>query len=318
MENSQIADEAAAWVIRMDRDGERNEVRTEFEQWLAADRRRQGAYARAAAAWTMLDRASVLAMTPQRRPLISRRALMAGGAIAAGVVATAGLAALQRPRAETFRTALGEMRRIRLEDGSTMVLNAGSAVEVVMTREARRLKLLGGEAWFQVAKNPDRPFLVDTGAAEVRAVGTAFAVGRLSGAVDVMVTEGMVELRREARAPTPAIKLSAGSRASVGKAGDVQTAKVSPADMQRSLAWRDGQIALDGDTLGQAVVQFNRYNLRKLVIESPELEDAKLVGWFWLDDPDAFATAAARTLGADVRLRDSQIVLTAKRQTPVS
>jgi transmembrane sensor len=83
--------------------------------------------------------------------------------------------------------------------------------------------------------------------------------------------------------------------------------------MERSLAWREGQIALDGDTLGEAVEEFNRYNHRQLVVANPELAQAKLVGWFWLDDPDSFAGAAARTLGAEIKLRDNQIVLISRR-----
>jgi len=313
VDSARIASDAAAWVVRLDRDGGSRQVAAEFEAWLAADRRCGGAYARAAAAWTLLDRAEILPDLAQRAPVVSRRVMIAGAA--AAVVAAAGGGAavmLSRTSREVYRTALGEMRRIPLEDGSVMLLNSGSLVQVSMGRRARRLKLIDGEAWFQVAKDAHRPFLVETEASQVRAVGTAFSVRRRAGSTDVLVTEGVVELRDPAAAADP-VKLPAGSRASVEMGGTLRTARLSPAEMERSLAWREGQIALDGDTLGEAVEEFNRYNHRQLVVANPELAQAKLVGWFWLDDPDSFAGAAARTLGAEIKLRDNQIVLISRR-----
>jgi transmembrane sensor len=300
-------------VVRLDREGDRPLVRAEFEAWLAGDRRRRGAYARAAAAWTLLDRAEVLPDAAWRGPVVSRRVMVAGAAAAVVLAAGGGTALmLSRTSRSVYRTALGEMRRIPLEDGSVMMLNSASLVQVAMGRRSRRLKLIDGEAWFQVAKDMRRPFLVETEASQVRAVGTAFSVRRRNGSTEVLVTEGVVELRDPSAAADP-VKLPAGSRASMEMGGALRTASLSQAEMERSLAWREGQIALDGDTLGEAVEQFNRYNHRQLVVANPELARAKLVGWFWLDDPDSFAGAAARTLGAEIRLRDNQIVLISRR-----
>ena len=102
----------------------------------------------------------------------------------------------------------------------------------------------------------------------------------------------------------------------MGGDGRLATAAVSLTQIERTLAWRDLQIALDGDTLREAVDLFNRYNSRRLVISDPAIGGKKLVGWFRIDDPEGFARAASDTLDVQVRMDADEIFLAKRPDSP--
>jgi transmembrane sensor len=294
----EIADQAAEWATRID-GGSIEPVADEgLRRWLDEDPRRGGALLRAEAALSFMDRGRALAGVipkPKPRPIWVRRKLMfAGVAIAAGLVGVA----VVMTGAHRYGTGLGEIRQVSLSDGSLVAINTQSAVEVAMHPNLREVTVTRGEAWFRVAHDKKRPFIVSAGRIRVRAVGTAFSVRRHEDGAEVQVTEGVVEtwtVGEEARR----VSVAAGSKAYVA---EYQPPKPTPAptDIERSLAWRDGQIALEGETLDEAVAQFNRYNARKLVISDPSLAAEKLVGQFRATEPMTFAGAIATTLGATV------------------
>jgi transmembrane sensor len=304
---SEIDDEAADWAARVDARGLDVERDSDLRAWLDGDARRAGALLRAQAAISFLDRGRALAgATPveaavaavAQRP--SRRALIAGtgGAAAAALVGGLGLWAARPQRLDTR---LGEIRRVPLADGSLVAMNTKTALDVAMKPRSRRIVLQEGEAWFQVAKDPVRPFVVAAGPVRVRAVGTAFSVRRADEAgagVDVMVTEGVVETWVEGD-PGSRRRLSAGSRVLLASAVSPRVAQ-SPSEIERSLAWRNGEIALDGENLEQAARLFNRYNSRQIVIDDPILARERFVGLFQTNEPESFAAAVAAALGAAV------------------
>jgi transmembrane sensor len=302
-----IEADAARWVVRVDRDGEA--VRSDLDAWLAGDRRRVGAYARAEAGWTRLDRGRVLAGHPPvgveyARP--RRRGVLAGlGAMAAGFAA---LVVAPRLLAKRYDTTLGEIRRVPMTDGSVAAINTSSELEVSMQPRLRAVKLQRGEAWFAVAKDVDRPFVVESGPVRVRAVGTAFSVRKREGGSDVLVTEGVVEVWTKDGA-TPPRRVAAGERVFANNDTGVLVPPEADDDLARRLAWRDGQIVLDGQTLTEAAAEFNRYNDRKIEIADARLADARFVGWFRTNDPEGFAEAAAATFNGKVALRGDAIVL---------
>ena len=308
---SEIDEEAANWAARVDAHGLDVEHDPELQAWLSGDARRAGALLRAQAAISFLDRGRALASAaPAMEAVVverpSRRALIVGtGAAAAALVGGIGLWAARPQRLDTR---LGEIRRVPLADGSLVAINTKTALEVAMKPRSRRVVLKEGEAWFQVAKDPQRPFVVAAGPVRVRAVGTAFSVRRGDGAgsgVDVMVTEGVVEAWVEGDS-APRRRLSAGSRIVLASAVSPTVAE-SPSEIERSLAWRNGEIALDGESLEQAARLFNRYNSRQIVIDDPELAQERFVGLFQTNEPESFAAAVAATLGADVKDDDRAI-----------
>lgn len=303
---SEIDEEAADWAARIDARGLDVEHDPELLAWLHGDARRAGALLRAQAALSFLDRGRALAsVAPSVEVVVGaaagpdRRALIAGaGGMAVALVSGIGLWAARPQRLDTQ---LGEIRRVPLADGSLVAINTKTALDVVMKPRSRRIVLREGEAWFQVAKDPERPFVVAAGTARVRAVGTAFSVrrGEEEGAgVDVMVTEGVVEAWIDGD-PAPRRRVSAGSRILLASAVSPTVAE-APSEIERSLAWRNGEIALDGESLDQAARLFNRYNSRQIVIEDPVLARERFVGLFQTNEPESFAAAVAATLGAVV------------------
>lgn len=309
-----IADAAAEWVAKIDRSPDDATLAAELEAWLGEDVRRQGAYFRAQAAWAMLDRASVLgagrsepeAVVPQR---FTRRAtLWGGGALAASVAAAVTGFALWPAPSEKIETALGEIRRVPLADGSIAAVNTGSKVEVQLKPEIRRIALDNGEAWFQVAHDRKRPFVVEAGDVRVRAVGTAFSVRKTDSGADVQVTEGTVEVWRVGDEAGKKL-VSAGSKTFVGNATGPAPAVEASVEIDRSLAWRSGQLVFNGDTLGAAAAEFNRYNAVQVRIADPALAGEKFVGRFRTNEPDAFAHAAATILDAHATVQGNEIIL---------
>jgi transmembrane sensor len=303
-----IEAEAARWVVRTDRGDLTAAERAELELWLAGDTRRRGAYVRASAAWSLLDGADALMPAAREKSglisVLRRRDVLAG--LSAAAAACAAVVIGPRVTAVKYATALGEIRRVPLADGSMAAINTSSSLGVSLRPEVRRIKLDRGEAWFQVAKEPDRPFVVESGSVRVRAVGTAFSVRRHEDGSDVLVTEGVVEAWSQ-KSPDSRIRLTAGERTFVSDAaGAAPPATAGPA-IARNLAWREGQIVLEGEPLVDAVAEFNRYNERKIVIADPSLQGERLVGWFRTNDPEGFAKAAAASLGAGVRVEGNTI-----------
>lgn len=314
-----ISDRAAAWVARMDREGHDPAVRAELKAWLAGDDRRRGAYFRAKAAWNMLDRASVLGagglqsyeVAAAGGPWFSRRRLLWGGGAAAAaaalVVGVTGLDLFAVPD-QQIQTAVGEIRRVPLSDGSLAAVNTQTSLDVTMKPELRQIALKSGEAWFQVAKDRSRPFVVEVGDLRVRAVGTAFGVRQTAGGVDVQVTEGVVEMWRVGDEGNIR-RVAAGSRAFVAPDKAIVPVVAANEEIDKALAWRTGQLVFDGDTVAEAVAEFNRYNVRKIEVTGATLGGKKMIGRFRTNEPDAFARAAATLLNAEVKIGSDRIVL---------
>jgi transmembrane sensor len=311
-----IEAQAARWVVRADQGDLTGETRAKLEAWLAADPRRRGAFARAEAAWGLMDRArafGVESTAPAPKFRVDRRGLLGG----LGAAAAACVAVVVAPRLFSARygTALGEIRRVPLADGSMAAINTDTAIDVAMSPRLRHVKIDKGEAWFEVAKDAHRPFVVESGPVRVRAVGTAFSVRRREGGSEVLVTEGVVEVWSEDTG-VPLRRVSAGERTFVSDEAGAATPASAALEINRHLAWRDGQIVLDGDGFGEAAAEFNRYNSRKIVIVGQDLADEKLVGWFRTNEPESFARAAAASFGAQVTVRgDAILVQVQKTQT---
>lgn len=311
-----IYDSAAAWVARLDHSGDDPATRAELEAWLAGDDRRQGALFRAQAAWAMLDRASALRgahhdessqdFDHSRWP--SRRRLISGGLAAASVAAIAVSIRPWLSPPERIETALGEIRRVPLSDGSLAAVNTQTKLAISIEPEVRKVALGQGEVWFQVAKDRARPFIVEAGEARVKAVGTAFSVRRTEDGADVQVTEGVVEVWNvgdEAKVR----RVVAGARAVVSDRAGSMPIVVANDEIERTLSWRNGELIFDGDTVAEAAAEFNRYNTVQIEVADPGLAGEKMIGRFRTNEPDAFARAAGSLLAARVETRGDRIIL---------
>ncbi|MHC1547882.1 FecR family protein [Phyllobacterium sp. K27] len=305
MPNAEL-DTAAHWVSRMDADNWSAEDEAELQTWLDGDPTRRGELARIQAIWFALEplQDEPVHGHEVEKPIFRRRTFLAamGGAIAASVVG--GLYVFQ---ARSYETELGEIRRVALTDGSVATINTVSRITVQMRKSVRHIRVDRGEAWFQVAKGPNRPFVVEAGDLNVRAVGTAFSVRRLDHGAEVMVTEGAVETWSGDTADQR-VYLDAGNRAFISEDGTIHRQVAMAASIDRSLAWRTGKIILLGDSLGSAIAEFNRYNRRKLVLLNPRLGNEQLDGVFRIDDLDGFARTVGEILAVPIDTRDNDTV----------
>jgi transmembrane sensor len=295
----EIAEQAAMWATQIDAGSVDPDSDPDLRSWLNASPLHGGALLRAEGALSFIDRGRALAgviTKPLPRPIwIRRKLLIAGTALAAGLAGV--LVMLPAPR--HYDTGLGEIRQVPLPDGSLVAINTQSDIQIGMHPNTREVTLTKGEAWFKVAHDKSRPFVVSAGRIRIRAVGTAFSVRRHDDGVDVQVTEGTVETWTTGEEDRKT-QIPVGTKAYVA---EYQAPKptAAPADIERSLAWREGQIVLEGETLDQAVAQFNRYNSKQLVITDQSLAQEKLVGQFRATEPGNFADAVATTLGADIK-----------------
>ncbi len=312
--NSEIEDTAAAWVLRLDRGDISEDEQRELETWLEADTRHRGEFVRAQAMWVDLDRVAALHAgraplePPAERSPYLRAASFAGAVLAAGVVLALGVNTYLSGR-ET--TDVGEVRRITLDDGSAVALNTASLLQVQFRADERRVVLRRGEASFQVAHDVERPFVVQARDVSVRAVGTAFTVRVLESAVAVTVSEGVVEVVRDAEASGATDKTRAGRNREVVAAAEqpLAAAPLEEKEVARRLSWEQGRLVFDGDRLDDAVEEVNRYSAVRVVIDDPALRGKSFVGVFRTGDARAFASAAAVAFEVPLREEDGALHL---------
>jgi transmembrane sensor len=318
-ETGEVIDaQAADWAARVDAGPLSAEEQSALDAWLEGDSRRLGAYARARAVFAHVQRARALGpdfdaaefvVPVSARPAApSRRQLWTGGAAAAALAATAG-AGLQW-RSTHFHTRLGEVRLVPLPDGSSMTLNTASRATIAFSKSERRVRLVQGEAIFDVAKDAARPFLVDAADTQVRAVGTSFVVRRLADRpVQVVVCEGVVEVKRGTTAFTPPIRVAANTRAVAADHGVFTASTVSATEIRRELVWREGFLAFEDEPLQQAITEFARYSDTPIVVDDPAVAEETVTGLFRANNPAGFAKAVAEALDLKADVTDRQVRL---------
>lgn len=196
------------------------------------------------------------------------------------------LAWLQVPGSE-YVSGRGEQRQVGLADGSRIMVNTESEVRVAFTSQERAVDLARGEAYFDVAKDAARPFIVRAGHAEIRAIGTKFSVRRLEGDVQVVVTEGQVHVTRgpkaEAKLAQP-VPLHPGQSARLGTID--QPVHVAAIDAARATAWTTGNVEFEEATLAEVVRDVNRYTAKPFVVQDPELNEIRFTGRFHVGDTE--------------------------------
>lgn len=307
---------AAAWLAQRD-EGLTTEEAAEFARWQKADARHAAAVLRLERTWSALQQLrefrpesrvhpdrDLLASAPAPGRVISFPAAAALAGLAA-VLALAVFAWWSRPAAAdaefvpqtyAYATTAGGYQRVTLEDGSVLELNADSLARVQFSPAERRVQLVRGEGHFAVAKNPQRPFLVAAGAVTVRAVGTAFNVRFDEGEVEVLVTEGRVQVESHAAGAAAAggppelgvgqrLVVSAQARTVVAPA---QPETLSPEALQQELAWQGPRLRFVETPLAGVVEQFNRHNRLQVELGDASLATLPVDGSFRAENVEAF------------------------------
>ena len=207
---------------------------------------------------------------------------------------------------DVYRTDLGERRVVTLADGSKLSLDGRTKIEVRYTKGARELKLVSGQARFDVASDPVRPFKVAARDHTVVATGTAFNIDVSAPIVCVTLIEGRaVVLDRDAIKARP-VELRGGQQL-VAPADAAPVVEV--ANLAETTAWLQGKIIFDDEPLAQAAERVNRYSKREVVVSDPAARAQRVSGVFDAGDVDAFVEAVTYYLPIEAADADGKIVL---------
>ena len=314
-----IRQEAADWAARLGAGADEN-MQADFRRWHEADRRNAEAYDRMAAIWSNSGRLSPARPAPsaaERTNGLAQRRLRF--ALAASIVAAVALLAVlalsgnwspgSRPGAKPlFASAVGEIREIELPDGSRLILDSDSRVELSFSASERRLALQQGRARFTVA-HESRPFIVAADSSEVVATGTVFDVSLWDNRLAVVLIEGSVEIRRpSAPDQRPARhRLQAGQRLSI--AGSAPVVR-QPASRGETL-WPARMLEFDEARLEEAAALVNRYGGGQLSLGSDRIRNLRISGAYRAGDVDGFARSLAAAFGLRLEAQpDGSLLLT--------
>ena len=333
-----IEQQAADWLARRDARPWSDADRVALEEWLAASPIHQVEFLRMEYAWEESLRLKALGAGVQsnKAPRPGRwvlSALFSGGvagrssrtpaapamrrlrlpmALAASVLIAVAAAAWITASYYGGRhsTTVGQLSHIAMADGSEVTLNTNSVVRVTVNTKERKVELQRGEAFFKVAKDPSRPFIVIVGEQRVIAVGTQFSVRREATDAQIVVTEGTVRIETDEPTPlTPAASVSAGSVAHASRAGtSIQNRPLAQAE--ELISWRSGILVLHDMTLAEAAGEFNRYNARKIVIRDPLVGAMHISGSFRATNAEAFVRLLERGYSLQAHTEDADIILT--------
>jgi transmembrane sensor len=330
-----IAQQAAAWVLRRDR-GLTAEEQDEFLIWLASDPRNGEQLTRHRRHWQRLDplaqwrpehatRPNPDLLAPPLRKRLRPWSLLAM-TLAAAAVAMFALWLRPAPNVSAGRglAAKSPTGPRVLTDGTKVELNRGAELSVAFTPTERRVRLAHGEAHFFVTKDPARPFVVSAAGIDVRAVGTAFNVRIDPAAVEVLVTEGRVQVDTTAepgptRTSAPAApiirSLEARQRAVLPltpgfeqPARQPEIATLTPGEIERVLAWQHRLLDFNATPLEQIVAEFNRRNVIQLVVIDPELASLRLSATLRSDNIDGFVSLIEQGFGARAEKHGENVI----------
>ncbi|ACG78804.1 transcriptional regulator [Phenylobacterium zucineum HLK1] len=306
--------EAAEWFAKLNKLSVTTDALRTFREW-KKDPDNAAAYAAVERTWSEarslrsdpdIRRAAdeALARRPAR-PAASRAsrlwpaAVVAALLVAVLLVGAAAVALTQRP--VSYATAHGEQRLVVLEDGSRLRLNTDTAVTVSFRGEARRLALKRGQAFFEVAHDPSRPFIVTAGDTTVRALGTRFEVWRRNDGARVTLVEGKVSVTRGQQAPT----VLAPSQSVVATRDGLTP--VTSVDPVQTTGWTTGRLTFRDTPLSEAVAEINRYSAQTIALDPAAPASRPVSGVFDAGDTDAFVDAVGVLLNLEAE-RQGRII----------
>ncbi|MBY8823244.1 FecR family protein [Sphingomonas colocasiae] len=327
--------EAAAWLIRLSEAADADDATSAWLTWYEADPEHRRAFDAMVELWdvsgglegigaahrdapTASDTGTVVRLRARRRflPLPS---WALGGIAASLVLASVSGVILWRgavPLSETqvagrIQTETGKVRQAMLADGSEIELGGRSAVAVRYSQDRRLVVAENGEAFFRVAKNPDRPFVVDAGPLQITAIGTAFSVQREGSSVSVVVSEGVVEVRAQGEAggagAGPAMfRIAAGERATYDRGRLTRSVETRVADLVTP--WHDGRLEFRDEPLRLVVARINRYSRTRIEIGDRSIEELRVTSTVYDDRIPDWLEGIAQVLPVKVERRGADTV----------
>jgi len=310
-------DTALSWISRFRSGAATDSDRQEFALWLAQDPGHRQAMDAMLDMWD--DLASVRQLysdVPQNKPALAANSSRWFGASVAAVACLV-LVLVILPQSGQhaigpvqYQTALGELQTIELEDGSTVTLNTDSRLEVSYDEDRRRLHLIEGEAFFEVAKDPARPFDVNTGSALVTAVGTAFNIYRSEQGSNVTVAEGVVRVTElgDTGSRAPATEILRANQQLTATPRGLQA--VVAIDVNQHTAWQRGELIATDMPLAQLIREIERYHDTHILITVNSIAALTITGVFTLSELEPILQALQLSLGLEaVPVNDNTLQL---------
>jgi len=314
--------EAAAWFARM-RGPDAPGLAAEFELWRSADPANHLAYARMLKRWdqsafltnSALGRGRDLGRA-RRTPVTSALRYLAGAAVFA-VLGLVGAFVLDRTRpvagpvttATSVASPRGQIRTVRLDDGSRVTLDTDSAVDLAFTQAERRLTLEHGRVRVDAAEDPARPFVVDVPGGSIFARQALFDLRPGQGGVEVALLRGALDVT-PARAAGARRAVPLGHYVLLMPNGSLAQPMISSG---AQLDWAKGMVSFDGDRLADAVAAINRHNARQIELGSRDLAGLRITGAFHVADPDGFADTVATMFGLTASRPNERTILLRKK-----
>ncbi|MDO6745834.1 FecR family protein [Gilvimarinus sp. 1_MG-2023] len=327
-----VQEEAAHWVIELDKGDLNQAQQRELSDWLKQSKRNETEFFELAEIWGLADQLKdwVAIETDESEPSSGKR----GGwqtpqAIAASVFAVFVLfTALLWPgpqktdelEPKTFQTAVGEISEISLSDASTVSLNTNSNIEVIYSETARRVILHSGEALFTVTKDKQRPFSVQVGDNVVTAVGTAFNIRKTGPTAKLTVTEGIVSIADHTTISTGQnnhntadnIMVNAGEEVIFKKFEKPQASPSTSKEIERNLSWTSGMLSFEDTPLLEAIEEISRYTDVKIVLADESLKSLKIGGYFKAGETDSMLQALQLSFNIEAQTSKDNVVLLKK------
>ncbi|MTJ83599.1 MAG: DUF4880 domain-containing protein [Telmatospirillum sp.] len=294
--------QALDWRRRLSEMPGQSLLRDDFERWLAAHPANRAAYAELTRIWHLSGGLTPAGSSPSpipaggagRRPRKGPGRLVAPAAVAACLLLAALSGSGLAPGAD-YRTPTARPETVSLADGSTVHLDAASAIDVDLDGPGRTVALRNGQAFFEVAPDPSRPFRVSAGPVSVTVVGTAFDLRRDDSDVMVAVRSGSVLVAADGREA----RLGPGDQVTIDdRTGQWARRSVDPALVA---VWRDGRLAVDGVPVAEVVEEVRRYFPGIIVLRDDDLAERRVTGVYDLADPVAALRAVLHPHGGRVQ-----------------
>ena len=323
-----VREEAIAWLTRLRSPAAADEY-TAFETWYAADVRHADIYDAVLDNW---DRMILAGQTPaanmreqlgrtEKRHVGSRFAAVAAGLV---LVLLTGLGGQQLgvfggnpPEATEIASGIGEIRTMTLPDGSRVTLDTDSTLTIAYTDRVRRLELAKGRARFDVAHEPERPFVVSAAGRTVTARGTVFDVDVDGAILTVSLLQGSVDVRDQVVPPSASASAAAARTLQPGQRLSLSAQKPlgSPVPLAiEATRWPDGLLFFENEPLADVVAAANRYSTAQIVLSGPTVANLQFTGTLKASDPGGFARILAATFDLSLSRRGTGDVLLAQRQ----
>lgn len=312
----QATEEALHWFFSLQASSDDHVVWEEFENWKKADPAHANAFEVVAEAWKLPEmeiiaqdialaagyrkQNPIISIAPARLKKANRNRFFQASIAAAAVILIA-IGVQKYPEMmlqwqADYLTAVGTREEVTLPDGSRMTLNTGSAVALDFEEGKRGVRLLQGEAYFDVVPDASRPFKVASAFSDVEVKGTAFSVRKQSDHDTIVLEHGHVSVTHRGTVSDTA-NLEAGETIT---ASVTQLSSVEKVDLTTALAWQLGRFVFDDQPFGDVIDEIARYYAHTIIIANSDLRSLKINGTYRIDDPVRVIQSLAEAAGADI------------------